>query len=117
MEIKKFELRDYMTFIPIIAIKISGADGWLARRAGYESSCILMGRLEGSAFHYDPYQWRDRTFQTAHHALIAKWDTLKDGDLIDVSFELGETKTPCESEEHISNILDDHMQKVIKSLA
>ena len=35
MKTKIFEVRDIATFIPVLAIEISGEDGWLACRAGY----------------------------------------------------------------------------------
>lgn len=43
MTIKLFELRDTATFIPIFAFDINGADGYLAKRAGYLDRCIVMG--------------------------------------------------------------------------
>ena len=92
------ELRDRMTFIPTLAIEISGEDGYLARRAGYGPLCVLFGRLNGGTFHYDPYDWADRTWKTAHTLIIEHFNELKDGDVVDVEFILGETTTPKQSE-------------------
>lgn len=98
MEIKLIELRDQMTFIPAMAIKISSDDGWLARRAGYGSPCILFGRAEGGVFRYDPYEWGDRTFAAAHHFIIEHWEDIHSGQLVDARVCLGETDAPCKSE-------------------
>ena len=42
---------------------------------------------------YDPYNWvRDtRTKRTAHSHIERNWADLRDGDVIDVEFILGET--------------------------
>jgi hypothetical protein len=49
---------------------------------------------------YDPYHWpRDpRTKPYAHVYIEAHWHDLKDGDVIDVEFILGETTSPKVSE-------------------
>lgn len=101
METKTFEVRDRATFIPMLAIEVSGADGYLARSAGYGDALILMGRLSGGQFSYDPFYWPDRTFYNAHRYIQENWETLKDGDVIDVRFILKETDALCESEQKL----------------
>jgi hypothetical protein len=39
----------------------------------------------------DPTYWEDRTYAVAHNYIIDHWAELKDGDVIDVEFILGET--------------------------
>ena len=98
MIIKLVELRDSMTFVPAVAIEITGADGPLARRAGYRDRCILFGRLNGGTFHYDAYAHGDRTFTAAHLWLEQNWDAFESGGVVDVEYILGESDAPKPSE-------------------
>lgn len=113
MEVKLFELRDIGTHIPLIAIKIEAGfalperANLILRRAGYSDETIqgldghrliLVGKADGGRFYYDPYDWCDRTFKTAHLELQENWDSYQNGDLIDVRYLLGESEEPCESE-------------------
>lgn len=98
MIVKLVELRDRMTFIPALAIAVSGTDGPLARRAGYQDRCILFGRLSGGTFHYDPHAHGDRTFGVAHRWLEQNWDAFESGGVLDVEYILGERKAPKTSE-------------------
>ena len=100
MTIKTIEIRDAGTFIAALAIKISSADGYLARRAGYgEFGCVLFGRMAGREWNYDPYEWGDRTMATAHHWITEHFDEIDSGAVVDVAFLLGETRAPKASEE------------------
>lgn len=103
MIVKLLEVLDRATFLPVIAISTQAANegqGYLLRRSGYapDSHCILLSRLRGGAQIYDPYEWRDRTMQTAHHYIEQHFANLKDGDVIDVEFILNETSEPKLSE-------------------
>lgn len=127
MEVKVLELRDEATFIPILCIDMNPRDvdsessstprktieaqfqsrlaqGYLLRRCGYPCDNrpnILMTRLDGNGqATNDPYGWKGgtRTFPVAHNWIIANWSSLKDGDVVDVQFILGETKFPKVSE-------------------
>lgn len=111
LEAKTFELRDRMTFIPIVAVscKVNAgdrierykADEYLLRRAGYEPSNhrVIITRLEGGPKAYsDYYYWGDRTLTVAHKFIAENWDSLVSGEVIDVEFILGETTQKKESE-------------------
>jgi len=123
MRAKALELRDEMTFIAILAVDmnpvapkpsddiidataatyISRDQRWLLRRVGYPCDGkpnILITRLsgDGSKASNDPYYWGDRTFAVAHAYIIEHWASLKDGDVVDVQFIMGETKAPKVSE-------------------
>ena len=106
METKIFELRDRATFIPVIAIKMDAGSNieqrYLLRRAGYSqpiSGCVLFGRADGkSPIVYDYWHWKDRTYKTAHHHVINNFDDMKDGEVIDVEFILGETTEKKQTE-------------------
>ena len=98
METKLLEIRDSATFIPVLAISISREDGYLARRAGFGERCIQLVSFNTNKTAYDPYDWGNRTLQTAHVYITEKWDDLKDDDVIDVEYILGETLRPKISE-------------------
>ena len=116
MEIKCLELRDSMTFIPVICIRPvpeNEAQRYLLRRDGYRGDagerCIIMIDAQGRGVAYDPYDWpRDpRTKPHAHAYIEEHWSELRDGakqasrndiDVIDVEFILGETTAPKRSE-------------------
>ena len=105
MKAKALEIRDEGTFIPALAVDMNPDDPaqrYLLRRVGYACdgrSNILLTRLcgDGEASN-DPYSWGGRTWPVAHHWIIDHWDELNDGDVVDVSFILGETKQPKISE-------------------
>lgn len=95
---KLFEIRDRATFISALAIQVSGADGYLMRRAGFESPMVYLVALATERACYDPYNWGNRTMANAHHYIAEHWDELKGGEVIDVEFILGESKQPKQSE-------------------
>lgn len=119
METKLFELRDVGTFIPLLCVKpkwptlhrspcddspcTCGAtfEAKMAWRYGYrDSRAVIVTHMSdpNRGCKVDPYEWGDRTFQTAHLYIEEHWDELKSGALIDVRVILGETTEPCESE-------------------
>jgi hypothetical protein len=100
MEVKCLEIRDSMTFIPVICIRPapeSPAQRYLLRRDGYcgddSESCIIMIDAQCRGVAYDCYDWTkgSRTHRVAHNYIAEHWHELADGDVIDVQFILGET--------------------------
>ena len=105
MQVKTLELRDRATFIAILAICLGAENSeqnFLLRRCGYgPNRNIIMTRLDGQGkATNDPYAWGDRTMAQAHHHIYEKWDSLEDGDVVDVEFILGETTKPKLSEKY-----------------
>lgn len=114
MKAKALEIRDEATFIPALAVdmnpsveehlapKETEGQRYLLHRCGY--SCdgrpnIILTRLSGDGqATNDPYAWGGRTWPVAHNYIIEHWDELRDGDVVDVSFILGETPTKKISE-------------------
>ncbi len=107
MQVKMLEIRDAGTFIPVMCIKPvpdNEARRYLLRRDGY--SCdqhdpiIIMIDAQCRGVSFDPYDWpgESRTKQVANNAIQENWETLRDGDVIDVQFILGETDKPKLSE-------------------
>lgn len=113
---KLFEVRDRMTYIPMIAIPIQPMtsaelyslqdhrhteererERTLMRRCGYayDQRTILMTPLRGRHLaQCDPNDWGDRTFAVAHKYIEEHWDELESGSMVDVQFILGETEAP-----------------------
>lgn len=106
MEVKTLEIRDAMTFIPVICIRPTPdneAQRYLLRRDGYRGDegehCIIMIDAQCHGCSYDPYEWGgSRTKGQAHHFIAEHWHELKDGDVVDVQFILGETPSAKLSE-------------------
>ena len=105
MQVKALEIRDEGTFIPALAVNMN-PDGegqrYLLRRCGYPcdgQANIVLTRLDGNGkATNDPYEWGGRTWPVAHNYIIEHWKELRDGDVVDVSFILGETEKPKVSE-------------------
>jgi hypothetical protein len=99
MTTKFLEIRDRATFIPALAIQISGEDGYLSRRAGFgEVPMVYLIALATEKAHYDPFGWGNRTMNTAHQFIEANFDALVDHAVVDVEFVLGERDAPKVSE-------------------
>jgi len=102
MKIKAVEIRDRMTFIPALAIDTEPANEgqrYLLSRCGFHGEGqIILVRLNNGQGHVDPYDWGDRTMQTAHIFVQERWSEIKDGQVIDVEYILGEKTAPCQSE-------------------
>ena len=111
MQVKALEIRDEGTFIPALAVNMN-PDGegqrYLLRRCGYACdgrANIILTRLDGNGkATNDPYEWGGRTWPVAHNYIIEHWEELRDGDVVDVSFILGETDKPKLSERFIAAI-------------
>lgn len=101
MIIKTVEIRDRATLIPALAIQFNGLDGWLIRRAGYDSNAkyLALIKLVDLKAELWPEGWGDRTMTTAHKYLKEQpLELLDDGVMVDVEFILGETTKRKESE-------------------
>lgn len=107
MEVKCLEVRDKGTFLLVICIRPvaeNEAQRYLLRRDGYRADesepCVIFVDAQcRRGAKYDPYDWGDsRTHAVAHNFIISNWSTLKDGDVIDVEFILGETTVEKVSE-------------------
>lgn len=108
---KTFEIRDRLTFIPVLAVKLQPsceADRYLLARTGYGLSPHIQAQYAmvwplsgGKGFATsDPYEWPTsaRTFLVAHRHIIERFDELESGAVVDVEFILGETQKPKKSE-------------------
>ena len=112
METKLFEIRDRMTFIPALAVRLKSdteKERWLLARTGFgmsteeQGTYVIVMKLASSPadMHatYDEHSWpMARTMPVAHRYIREHWFDLVTGDLIDVEYILGETTTPKESE-------------------
>ncbi len=124
MKVKALELRDEGTFIALLAVDMNStwvmsfgetndertasieaaeAQRYLLRRVGYPCDgrpniVITHMSADGHRACNDPHYWKDRTFAVAHAYIIEHWAELRDGDVVDVQFILGETTEPKKSE-------------------
>lgn len=104
-----FEIRDAGTHIPAMGIKLvhrNEAEARLLSRAGYDltDNYVFLCKIDGGECggNYDPYGWpgRARTMQVAHSYIVAHFDELVSGQVIDVQYIIGETTTPKRSENY-----------------
>lgn len=112
IQTKLFEVRDFSTFIPVLATSLwvvpeieNDPESFLIRRSGFAPSNneICLVRLSDFIGQYDPYAWLDRrTMHTAHKHIRDHWDDLPSGAVIDVEFILGESANPKPSERLIN---------------
>jgi hypothetical protein len=105
METKILEVRDHGTFIPVVCIRMNTegyGDGYLLSRAGFhkDTHLVQLVWLSSGRSEYDPYKWNDRTMYNAHGFITTHWDSLKNGDVVDVAYILGETKELKQSERY-----------------
>lgn len=123
MRAKALEVRDEGTFVAVLAVDMNpvkpfhtmdprdiaestddaAAQRYLLRRVGYPCDGrpnVVITKLsaDGDRACNDPHYWKDRTFTIAHAYIIERWNDLKDGDVVDVQFILGETRSPKVSE-------------------
>ncbi len=104
-EVKLFEVRDRMTMIPVMAVRVDpgeGDDDYLLRRAGYRGRpYVIMTKLTSLECRSDPYDWNSlngRTMRDAHLHLDEHWHCYQSGGVVDVEYMNGETDTPKRSE-------------------
>jgi len=116
MKAKLLEIRDAATFIPVMAINLKPDNEnqrYLLSRAGYgvikqqQASYVIVVKMIGdiTLASHDPYGWNGglvRTMTVAHKFIVDHFDKLRDGDVIDVQFILGETDE-CKISEKYSN--------------
>lgn len=103
---KVFELRDRATFIPIIATQLGSDDDqerWLMAQAGFGRSSesqkfyvILTSLNHAEKTEIDPNAWDSsvRTYSAAHRYITENFESLVEGQVIDVEWILMETLEP-----------------------
>ena len=104
---KVLEIRDSGTHIGVLALRMMSSDAAQRahlRRAGYQQdgTAIVVMRLDDQKATSDLYEWSSlvgaRTMSVAHHYIEEHFDELRDGDVVDVQFILGETAAVKQSE-------------------
>ena len=86
-----------------VVAKKYAAQHCLLRHCGYPCDgrpniAITHLAADGHKCSNDPYFWGGRTYPVAHNYIIEHWAELKDGDVVDVEFILGERSEPKQSE-------------------
>lgn len=114
LDSKVLEIRDENTHIPALAIKMKAKTltqaYYIHDCCGYPFSgdSIMLVCLSDGRTTNDPYEWASlkmgpRTMPVAHIYILEHFDDLSDGDVIDVSFILGETNKCKVSERFNAN--------------
>jgi hypothetical protein len=120
MKSKLLEIRDSGTRIPVLATRLCPTPYTKNERAsranhdaeiailhdeGYidksgDGSFVMVTKLSDQTSAYEPFGWLTsaRTMRIAHKEIAEKFDQLESGDVVDVEFVLGETKTKKTSE-------------------
>lgn len=116
MQAKILEIRDEGTYFAVLAVDMNPIDPssieakenyqaqrYHLRRVGYPCDGrpnigITHLSADGKPFWNDPYGWGGRTYPVAHKYIIENWPDLRDGDVIDVQYILGETAAKKVSE-------------------
>lgn len=113
MQVKLFEVRDVATFMPMMAVRLgvqqeaAESNLFLLRRAGYSlhqlmqptpEPYVILLKLDGVQAHYDPFSWGSPRMAALHQHIIAHWNMLDGGNVLDIEFILGESKQPKLSE-------------------
>lgn len=116
-EMKFFEIRDRGTCMPAMGIKMTFErknpnEAFLLSSAGYGLGhpLIMLVFIEINICNYNPFAWGDRTKQAAHRYIEENFDDLESGQVVDVRFILGETKSPERSD------IFSHLEEFIKEL-
>ena len=102
MKAKLIEVRDAATYMPVLAVRFSPAneaERYMLSRLGYgqtgenQGQYVLYYPMHGGyAATDDPNVWSDRTNAVAHQTIVAQFETLLPGDVVDVEYELRETE-------------------------
>jgi hypothetical protein len=109
MQAKLFEVRDRLTFIAVLAVRLEPggeADRYLLARCGFgrdpdvQRGYVMMTALSSSLSSSSPDDWMagGRTLRTAHRYIRDHWEELASGDIVDVEFLAGEIPAPRPSE-------------------
>jgi len=103
MQTKMFEIRDEGTCIPVLAIKMKGATAIEARylwREGYldTGSAVIVMKLSDQKATVDPYEWDNRTMAEAHNFIYYNFDSLREGQVVDVRVLMGTQNLPAAPE-------------------
>jgi len=105
MKQKVLEILDRATYIPVIATECyseNPVEQRHFRRCGFGTlpKLIMVTRLNDGKTQYSPYNWDNgsRTMAQAHAYIEEHFDELQPGDVVDVEYILGETKTKKQSD-------------------
>ncbi len=106
MILKVLEIRDDCTHIPSLAMQMVAENEvqayYIHDRCGHprNGNSIMLMMLDNGRATNDPYEWGSRTMSVAHNYIIDHFAELRDGDVVDVQYILGETQVKKLSERY-----------------
>jgi hypothetical protein len=120
--VKMVEIRDRATCIPALAILMipeSQDEVHLMKQTGYVFShpCVMLISIEApwhSARTWDEWRNSPRTMPTAHKFIEENFHDIKDCQVVDVEFLLGEVSEPCKS---CRQEKEDELMKILREQA
>lgn len=106
IETKLFEIRDDMTFIPVMAVRFESQDDaerYLLRAVGFPLDLpypfVYVWKLASLAQPTMwPPEWHCRTMTPAHRHIASHWDELLSGEVLDARVLRGERAEPVISQ-------------------
>lgn len=106
MKTKVLEIRDEMTCIAALAIKMvadTPIEDKFLWRCGYPRGdsppAVTLMKLSTQETTVDPYHWDNiHTMRTAHLWITKHFDEIEDGQVIDTRVILGEAESPADPE-------------------
>ena len=104
MQSKFIEIRDEMTCIAALAVRISpesleSVEARFARKSGWEDAGTYLITLSNPRVAYNDDAWNGcRTMTTAHRWIKENWHKIESGDVVDVRVILGEATAAAEPE-------------------
>ena len=114
MKTKLLEVRDRATCIGVMATQIApvnvvqmemlGKTGWGldVDTSYFVAVTTISNGISRARMQIYPRDWNDRTMSVAHRYIEDNFDTLSDGDVVDVRHILGEVEHPASSELSVS---------------
>lgn len=94
MEAKLFEMFDGDLTTPVLGILLEARvnrETFLLEVAGFERSEILLLVLNSMEIKTNPFEWDNQRMSVAHQYIFLNWAKLRNGEVVDVPFILGES--------------------------
>ena len=117
-EVKIIEGRDIGTCLVLMAIMMmpdNEHEKWLLAKVGYSGGAthlVHLTLLSSNESHYSPDAWGSITLKEIHEEIVANWEVLRSGDMIDIAFIKGRRMTMCmRDKEEYARMMSKYQQE------